>query len=453
MLESRVGGWLPTDHRIHKQWLKDVVDHVDSNPKELLPVIKEFQDLIENNTRLYLLFNSMFDEIPKKKPYTKDPSGHVQIRDYKHMLALLNHLLTQAPQWSTKSENAGMVGVPINAIFDWPMGTASGYAVFLDPDVNAMLKKVLNVWGEYLSSEQSAKDVLGHDDPASWLSKVGITELEKTANISTEKSDFHQQSMPSKDLKFHELFQCDPTKANHGFKTWDDFFTRHFYEEVRPVVSPDDDNVIANACESLPYNLQKDVKLRDKFWIKGQPYSVMDMLSQDPLSSKFEGGTVYQAFLSAMSYHRWHTPISGTIVKAYVVDGTYFSEPLFEGLGDPEKANGNAGQGKIDEASETTGQGYITAVATRAIIFIEADNPAIGLMAFLGVGMVEVSTCDITVKEGQKVKKGDELGMFHFGGSTHCLLFRKGVKLSGWPDIGKKNENVAVRSKLCIVES
>ena len=61
---------------------------------------------------------------------------------------------------------------------------------------------------------------------------------------------------------------------------------------------------------------------------------------------------------------------------------------------------------------------------------IGADNPAIGLMCFMPVGMAEVSTCDITVYEGQHVKKGDQLGMFHFGGSTHCLMFRPGVQLA-----------------------
>ncbi|KAH0256843.1 hypothetical protein KCU91_g16721, partial [Aureobasidium melanogenum] len=100
----------------------------------------------------------------------------------------------------------------------------------------------------------------------------------------------------------------------------------------------------------------------------------------------------------------------------------------------------------------STGQGYLSALATRAIIFIEADNPAIGLMAFIGIGMDEVSTCEITVKEGDHVKKGQETGMFHFGGSSHCLLFRNGVKLSGFPQPGRQ-ENVPVRSKLATVQS
>jgi phosphatidylserine decarboxylase len=43
-----------------------------------------------------------------------------------------------------------MVGVPMAAIFDYAMGTPSGHAAFLDPDVNRMLKKILNEWGKYL---------------------------------------------------------------------------------------------------------------------------------------------------------------------------------------------------------------------------------------------------------------------------------------------------------------
>jgi phosphatidylserine decarboxylase len=99
-----------------------------------------------------------------------------------------------------------------------------------------------------------------------------------------------------------------------------------------------------------------------------------------------------------------------------------------------------------------TGQGYLTATATRAIIFFEADNKDLGLVCFLGIGMTEVSTCDITVKEGQHVKKGDEIGMFHFGGSTHCVLFRKGVELDEFPDTKDPQQNVPVRSKLAVVK-
>ncbi len=60
-------------------------------------------------------------------------------------------------------------------------------------------------------------------------------------------------------------------------------------------------------------------------------------------------------------------------------------------------------------------------------MFIQADNPVIGLMAFLAVGMSDVSSCIIDVTPGQHVAKGEELGYFQFGGSTHCLVFRPGA--------------------------
>ena len=45
-------------------------------------------------------------------------------------------------------------------------------------------------------------------------------------------------------------------------------------------------------------------------------------------------------------------------------------------------------------------------MATRGVVFIEADNEDIGLMAFVSVGMNEVSSNEITVKVGDHVKKG-----------------------------------------------
>ena len=425
----RTGQWLPQDHRVHKEWLGGIIDHVDKNPKDLHPVLKEFKELIEGDTRTYLLFSSMFDQVPRKNPYSKDPTGHRQVRDYEHMLQLLNHILTTAPSWSDKSHKVGLVGLPINALLDWPMGTSSGFAVFLDPKVNAMFKKVLNAWGEYLSSPPSA-EVLGANS-SGWFGETAAKDLTSVANVGESS------------YNFEEMFICDPSAKNHGFKSWDSFFTRLFREGIRPVAGPENPDIIANACESKPYNVAYNVKARDKFWVKGQPYSIVDMLAHDELAEQFVGGTIYQAFLSALSYHRWHSPVTGKIVKAYVKDGTYYSEPPFE------EFNGLKG---ADVEGEATGQGYITATATRAIILIEAENPAIGLMAFLGVGMAEVSTCDITVKEGQHVEKGDQIGMFHFGGSTHCLLFRKGVDVRGFPEPGRK-QNVPVRSEVGVVRS
>lgn len=135
------------------------------------------------------------------------------------------------------------------------------------------------------------------------------------------------------------------------------------------------------------------------------------MLANDPAAEEFGRGTVYQAYLNPYNYHRWHSPVSGTILSTKIVEGTYYSETECEGE---------------DPAGPNNSQGYITHVAARAIIQIMADDPAIGRMALIPVGMAEVSSCVVNpgIVPGTQVKKGEELGYFQFGGSTHCLIFR-----------------------------
>lgn len=411
-LPFRVGEWLPSDQAVLEKWMEALIKEVDAEAKPLLPVIEEFKGLIESDPEVFMLFNQMFTQVPRKPPYNKNPAGGPQVRDYQHMLRLVNAIMTRAPEFN----KTGLVGFPINAILDWSMGTTGGFAAFVNDKVNSQLKNVLNEWGKYLFSKDSCY-VLSKDPHKGWFGEDA------------------KKAMPD----FDKQFKCDPSAPYHGFKSWDDFFTREFRQGERPIASPDDDAVIVNACESAPYKIAHHVERHDKFWIKAQPYSLEHMLANDKLVDKFVGGTIYQAFLSALSYHRWHSPVSGRVVKAYVQDGTYYSETLSEGF---------------DPAGPNDSQGYITEVATRALIFIEADNPDIGLMCIMPVGMAEVSTCQITVYEGQHVKKGDQIGMFHFGGSTHCLIFGPHVKLDfdlHGQTPGLNSKNIKINSKIATV--
>src|SRR5271157_501573 len=148
-----------------------------------------------------MLFHQMFEQVPRKPPYNKDPTGKPQVRDYRHMLQLLNTIMTHAPEFN----QSGLVGCPINAIFDWPMGTTAGFAAFLNNAVNAQLKKVLNEWALFLSSSDSTY-VLNEDPRRGWFGEDA------------------KKSMPN----FDRDFKCDSTQPHHGFKSWDHFFTREF---------------------------------------------------------------------------------------------------------------------------------------------------------------------------------------------------------------------------------
>ena len=422
-----VGRWLPSDQKILNNWLKALIEEVDGaevvetvaqieaayRRKPLHPAVQELKDFIENDAEINMFFHQMFDQVPNRPPFNQDPTGKPQVRNYHQMLRLINAILTKAPEYSSSD----LVGLPINAILNWSKATIGGFAAFINARVNYHFKKILHEWAVFLQSKDSCY-VLNSDPRRGWFGKDAMKE------------------MPN----FNKEFKCDPKKPHHGFTSWDDFFTREFRDGVRPIEAPNDDAVIVNACESAPYRLATGVKRRDKFWIKSQPYALQFMLANDPLFEKFVGGTIYQAFLSALSYHRWHSPVSGKVIKTHVQDGSYYSETLAEGF---------------DPTGPRESQAYITEVATRAMIYIEADNPKIGLMCFLAVGMSEVSTNEITVYEGQRIKKGQQIGMFHFGGSTHCLIFQPGVSLEF--DLrdqkpGLDTENINVNSKIATVK-
>lgn len=402
----QVAGWLPSDQEDLESWLDGHIDRTESRGEdvELHPVLIEFQQLIDTDPVVRLYLNEMIAQVPQRKPYRKR-----HLHDVPQLLRLINEVLTMAPEFG---ENA--VTLPLNAILDWTMGTPAGFAAYRDPRINAILKKILNAWCEFLSSADSLYVL--NDSPSGWKCEAA----KRAVGI--------------------EEYVHDPTDEHWGFKSWNDFFTRRFIENARPVACPEDDTVIASACESTPYRISTGVQRQDRFWIKRQPYSLNDLLANDQAVDQFAGGTVYQAFLSATNYHRWHSPVTGTVVRAFVQEGTYYSEDDSEGA---------------QAVDPTTSQSYLAHVATRGIILIEADEPHIGLVAFLGVGMSEVSSCIISanIRPGNHVAKGDELGYFQFGGSTECLIFRPGViagfSLAAIPQPQNPNPPlVRVRSKL-----
>jgi phosphatidylserine decarboxylase len=420
---SRSGSWLPRDPEAVESWIRKLKKHASEKPQPFIPPISEFQQMVYSDPVLYANVQGMFAEaylLKKRTPLLWEPEPQT----FEDFLVLLNAIMFTAPEaYQTVGESglepAGMIGFPINALLDWPMATTFGYDVFSNALVNQQFKKILNYWSKFLVTEES-RYVLEQNDPANvaiaWLSPKAQSEMVGVASAALGEGE---NPIPP-DATFADIFECKPGEPYYGYQSWDDFFTRKFRSDVRPVSGEGDDSIIVNACESAPLGLKTNVALSDMFWLKGMPYSLENMLDWDEYTAQFVGGTVYQAFLSALSYHRWHSPVDGTIKKAYVVNGSYYLENLHQGFINPTGA---------DSSGPNNSQAFLSAVATRALIFIEADNPDIGLMCVMPIGMAEVSSCEITVKPGDTVKKGDQLGMFHFGGSTHCLIFRPEVKL------------------------
>ena len=141
---KRSAGWLPEQDEL-EAWLDGHRERVQADSEQLAlhPVIEEFRELVDTDPTVRMYLNQMIDQVPSTKPYRKR-----HLESVEQMLLFINALLTMAPEFGESS----MVATPLAAIFDWSMGTPAGFAAFRDPRVNAMLKKVLGAWCEFLAA-------------------------------------------------------------------------------------------------------------------------------------------------------------------------------------------------------------------------------------------------------------------------------------------------------------
>src|SRR5947209_4635574 len=144
---KRQAGWLPADQEDLESWLAGHRERVEAKGEQVVlhPVLVEFQELLDSEPVVRMHVNEMIAQVPSTKQYSQ---RHLESPE--QMLLLINEVLTIAPEFGKNS-----VTLPLNAILDWAMGTPAGFAAFRDPRVNAMLKKILTVWCEFLSSPDS----------------------------------------------------------------------------------------------------------------------------------------------------------------------------------------------------------------------------------------------------------------------------------------------------------
>lgn len=407
---QRHGDWLPENEHALSHFRASLTAHAQARKHTTLSApVRKLSDLIEETPLLHMhLTQAIHHAQMLEKTHPEIQLGYSSIAE---LMVLIDAVMTLSIPFSTSS----LVGCPIQALFDWPMCMPEGFAFFQSAEVNVCIRAILNHWRTFLSGSES-RTYLNDDSPSGW---------------------FSQDAKPYVDMS---LFECDPSAPHYGFTSWNDFFTRRLKPDARPVAGEGDPSIVVSACEATPYHIQRHVKLKDTFWVKTQRYSLRDIFTanQLDLAERFVGGSVFQGFLSAYNYHRWHAPVDGTVVEAYPVSGTYYADVTSVHLNPDGPENS---------------QGYITAVATRAVMVIDTGVEGLGLVACVFVGMCEISSCVMTVSIGDSVKKGDEIGYFQYGGSTHCVIFEPEVKLDfvPKPPFGAQTGIVDVNSHLATV--
>ena len=242
-------------------------------------------------------------------------------------------------------------------------------------------------WGEYLST------------PESW------------------NDDYFNAVVESGDFGFSEGWYGDENR----WKTFNEFFARHL---ISPDVRPIAETELVAPADSKPQGIWKidekgDIIQSEGVLIKSRQFNrVSDLLGPNSsYGDAFAGGTLTHTFLDVNDYHRYHFPVSGTVVEMNKI-------PAMDAAGGITVWDEESGRYVLQ--SQVIGW---QAIETRDSIVLDTDY---GLVAIIPVGMSQVSSCNFTegLSVGDKVDKGDELGYFLFGGSDIVMIFQDGVDVN-----------------------
>ena len=183
------------------------------------------------------------------------------------------------------------------------------------------------------------------------------------------------------------------------------------------IASPTDPTVIVSPADSKfdgawPIDSNSDVTT---FNIKHLPWSTDQLLQDSNYGDSFKGGIFMHAFLAPYDYHRQHAPVAGTVKEAKVVQGLCYLQVKAE-----KDANGKLKLGMQQELDAPDDPGYQFLQARGYVVL---DNPDIGLVAVVMVGMAQISSVQLTVNPGDVKAKGEEIAFFQCGGSDVVVVF------------------------------
>lgn len=200
---------------------------------------------------------------------------------------------------------------------------------------------------------------------------------------------------------FLETYDVDPDEFLDdpaSFATFNEFFFRKLKPEARPICAGEDE--VAFPADGRHLGFQ-DLDAADGFFVKGQTFSVAELLGDPELAARYRGGALVLSRLCPTDYHRFHFPVGGAADRPRPIAGDLYSV-------NPIALKQN-----------------IRIFTSNKRVVNTVDSPRFGLVTMVEVGATMVGGIEYTYAPGA-VTKGAEKGFFRFGGSSTVTLFEPG---------------------------
>lgn len=230
--------------------------------------------------------------------------------------------------------------------------------------------------------------------------------------------------------EYLRLAQADGTFGlNRGWyedpsqwRTFNQFFARRLKSaDQRPIAAPDNESIVVSPVDAIPegiWTIDNNSRVVEKSGIPvktGTVQSVEQLIGgQSRYKGSFAGGTFTHLFLDVGDYHHYHFPLGGVVREVAIIPGQ-------------EAPGGRVTWDTLNSryAFDPSFVGW-QSLETRGCLILETEE--FGLVALLPIGMSPVSSVNFepTLKEGVRIRKGDMLGHFLFGGSDFVMVFQAG---------------------------
>ena len=188
-------------------------------------------------------------------------------------------------------------------------------------------------------------------------------------------------------------------KSPFDYKTFNDFFYRALKPTARPIAAGD--NVVVFPADGRHLAIP-DVDAAAGFYVKGSKFTLAELLGDEGLAEKFRGGAMLISRLCPVDYHRFHFPVGGMPGEPRQIGGWLYS---------------------VSPVALRRNLRYLVE-NKREVTLVESAG--FGTVAMIEVGATNVGTIRQSFLPGRAVAKGEEKGLFAFGGSCVITVFARG---------------------------